>query len=283
MIRPLLPLLSLFLLCSAWVQSPPPPSDEPPNPSASMKLLWATPVVEYDNLFLPSELSDIKAAVLSLHAAFLAQHAGDRPKEKAGRSKLAHTDADRDQVNEEFFEYQRSHPLSDAVLHRVWSRFMHACERFASELSIPLEVQKPFYGPQWCWASVQANTTFHDVHTHPMSAFAGTLYLAVPADAGALSLADPRGPMPPFQYGYRVPPREGTLTLFPATVPHSVLPTPGGEPRVSISCNYPGNWKHYVANSAVLEERGWEEEGGRAFENYGYAQNEKGEMVRMEL
>lgn len=83
---------------------------------------------------------------------------------------------------------------------------------------------------------------------------AGTIYLEVPPDGGALSLSDPRGPMPPFNYAYRILPEAGKFVIFPATVPHAVHSTPGELPRVSISCNHPGDWQKYTTSKTVWGE-----------------------------
>jgi hypothetical protein len=92
------------------------------------------------------------------------------------------------------------------------------------------------------------------VHTHPGAALAGTIYLEIPFDGGALSLSDPRGPMPPFNHAYRILPRTGTFAIFPATVPHAVHSTPGEMPRVSISCNHPGDWTKLTTSKTVWGE-----------------------------
>ena len=71
---------------------------------------------------------------------------------------------------------------------------------------------------------------------------------------------DPRGPLPPFTYAYRILPEAGKLVIFPATVPHSVHATPGDMPRVSISCNHPGDWKKFTTSKTVFGESSWSHE-----------------------
>jgi len=60
--------------------------------------------------------------------------------------------------------------------------------------------------------------------------------------------------MPPFGYAYRIQPEEGKFVIFPATVPHGVHSTPGEMPRVSISCNYPGDWSKFTTGKTVFAE-----------------------------
>jgi len=81
--------------------------------------------------------------------------------------------------------------------------------------------------------------------------------LEVPSDGGALSLMDPRGPLNPFQYSYRILPENGKFAIFPATVPHSVHATPGEMPRVSISCNFPGDWVKFTTSKTVFGSSEW--------------------------
>lgn len=77
----------------------------------------------------------------------------------------------------------------------------------------------------------------------------------VPSDGGALSLNDPRGLLPPFSFAYRILPEAGKFAIFPGTLPHSVHATPGDQPRVSISCNYPGDWRKFTTSKVVFGEK----------------------------
>ena len=36
--------------------------------------------------------------------------------------------------------------------------------------------------------------------------------------------------------------------------------TPGDKPRISISCNYPGDWKKYTTSKVVYAEKNWQHE-----------------------
>jgi predicted 2-oxoglutarate/Fe(II)-dependent dioxygenase YbiX len=53
---------------------------------------------------------------------------------------------------------------------------------------------------------------------------------------------DPRGPLPPFDNRVTIYPKQGDLILFPSWLIHSVSPTPGEEPRISIPFNIEGRW-----------------------------------------
>ena len=67
--------------------------------------------------------------------------------------------------------------------------------------------------------------------------------------------------MPPFQYAYRILPTKGKLVIFPATVPHAVHSTPGELPRISISCNHPGDWVKFTTSKVTWgEETTWSHE-----------------------
>ena len=184
------------------------------------------------------------------------------------------TPNDKDRINEEFFNYQGRNPVNQVTLETVWQAFIFACNKFVEEGNFPpIEYQResptnpgtiewtkeksPRRGRQYCWSSVQFAGTHHDVHTHAGAALAGTLYLEVPPDGGALSLSDPRGPLPPFQYAYRILPEAGKFAIFPGTLPHAVHSTPGEMPRISISCNYPGEWGKYTRSKVIYAESNW--------------------------
>jgi len=72
-----------------------------------------------------------------------------------------------------------------------------------------------------------------------------------------LFLVDSRGPVSPFQWSYRIRPREGNMVIFPATVPHGVHSTMGTEPRVPISRNHPGDWQRFTNSKTVFQESTW--------------------------
>ena len=240
----------------------------------TMRYLWATPVMEYADLFNEEQLCMFAQDVLLSWQTFL--EAGEVARVTSA-TETAWTDTDTDRYNEKFFAWQQASPVPSRTLDTVWAAFVHAAQMYVREADMaPLKYQRPndagtaiewtttarhpqiARGAGYCWGAVQGNATHHDVHTHAGASLAGTLYLSVPGDGGALSLNDPRGPMPPFDVTYRVKPREGNMVLFPATLPHGVLPTHGTQPRISISCNHPGHWQHFTNSKTVFLEKHFE-------------------------
>jgi len=66
--------------------------------------------------------------------------------------------------------------------------------------------------------------------------------------------------LPPFSFAYRILPEAGKFAIFPGTLPHSVHTTPGDQPRVSISCNYPGDWRKFTTSKVVYGEKTFTQE-----------------------
>lgn len=93
------------------------------------------------------------------------------------------------------------------------------------------------------WASVHANGSHHLAHHHQNSLLSGVLYVSVPEGSGDFVAHDPRGQLPPFGRSQHFPPKPGDVLLFPGWLVHSVLPTLGAAPRVSISFNLYGSWE----------------------------------------
>lgn len=247
------------------------------NATGTVRNLWATPVMEYKGLFSSEQLDAFAADVQASYAAFLEERANPLTRRSIKSQAFGtSTPNDKDRINEEFFNYQARHPINQATLETVWQAFVFACSKYIEETGMPpidyqretleggsLEWTKggvPRRGSQYCWGSVQHGGTHHDIHTHPGSALAGTLYLKVPPDGGALTLSDPRGPMPPFNYAYRILPEAGNIVIFPSTLPHGVHSTPGEMPRVSISCNHPGDWQKFATSKTVYGESSWSHE-----------------------
>ena len=100
------------------------------------------------------------------------------------------------------------------------------------------------------WVNVLKPGGTHSGHIHPHSVVSGTVYVAVPPDAGLLKLEDPRLPMmmaaptrrddaaealKPFVYAE---PRAGSLFLWESWLRHEVTPGSAKAERVSISFNY---------------------------------------------
>ncbi len=99
------------------------------------------------------------------------------------------------------------------------------------------------------WVNILEKGGAHSGHIHPHSVISGTLYVAVPKNAGALRLEDPRLPMmmaaptrrdapEPLKPFVTLQPTAGTVYLWESWLRHEVLPHGSKTPRVSISFNY---------------------------------------------
>jgi uncharacterized protein (TIGR02466 family) len=100
------------------------------------------------------------------------------------------------------------------------------------------------------WVNLLRGGSHHSAHIHPHSIISGTLYVEVPAGAGAIRFEDPRLPlmmaaptrakdaaedMRPF---VSIEPRPGLLLLWESWLRHEVLPGTGRGERLSISFNF---------------------------------------------
>ncbi len=100
------------------------------------------------------------------------------------------------------------------------------------------------------WVNILKPGAAHSGHIHPHSVLSGTVYVEVPAGAGALKLEDPRLPLmmaaPPrradapesarsFVY---VTPEAGTVLMWESWLRHEVTPNRAKAERVSLSFNY---------------------------------------------
>ena len=100
------------------------------------------------------------------------------------------------------------------------------------------------------WVNLLRGGIHHSAHIHPHSIISGTLYVEVPAGAGAIRFEDPRLPlmmaaptrakdaaedMRPF---VSLEPRPGLLLLWESWLRHEVLPGTGRGERLSISFNF---------------------------------------------
>lgn len=112
--------------------------------------------------------------------------------------------------------------------------------KFADECAFDLK-QKPRLDSLWV-NSLKAGG-HHAGHIHPHSIISGTLYVEVPARAGAIRFEDPRLPLmmaAPSRADtfVTVQPRAGLLLLWESWLRHEVLPGAGRGERLSISFNF---------------------------------------------
>jgi uncharacterized protein (TIGR02466 family) len=93
------------------------------------------------------------------------------------------------------------------------------------------------------WVNVLEPGGTHSGHIHPHSVISGTVYVAVPAGAGALKIEDPRlplmmaAPQRPGTFVYAEP-KAGTIFLWESWLRHEVPAGTADEERISISFNY---------------------------------------------
>jgi uncharacterized protein (TIGR02466 family) len=100
------------------------------------------------------------------------------------------------------------------------------------------------------WVNLLKSGGHHSGHIHPHSIISGTLYVEVPAGAGAIRFEDPRLPLmmaaPPrakdaaeeLRTFVTVTPRDGLLLMWESWLRHEVLPGTGRGERLSISFNF---------------------------------------------
>lgn len=100
------------------------------------------------------------------------------------------------------------------------------------------------------WVNILKSGGGHSGHIHPHSVVSGTIYVAVPAGAGAIRFEDPRLPLmmaaPVRDEGapealrpfVTVAPSPGTVLLWESWLRHEVLPGTARGERISISFNY---------------------------------------------
>ena len=100
------------------------------------------------------------------------------------------------------------------------------------------------------WVNLLKSGGHHSGHIHPHSIISGTLYVEVPAGAGAIRFEDPRLPLmmaaPPrakdapdeLQPFVSVEPRPGLLLMWESWLRHEVLSGKGRGERLSISFNF---------------------------------------------
>jgi len=99
-----------------------------------------------------------------------------------------------------------------------------------------------------CWANMYKESGVGPYHTHPNNYLSGVYYVDAPENCGQLKFIDPRPqasliapvPVEPTEFNSHslfVDPREGKMVVFPAWLPHMVLPNMSGKIRTSIAFN----------------------------------------------
>jgi uncharacterized protein (TIGR02466 family) len=93
------------------------------------------------------------------------------------------------------------------------------------------------------WVNLLKAGGQHSGHIHPHSVISGTVYVEVPAGAGAIRFEDPRLPLmmaaPQRSEAFvTVAPRAGLLLMWESWLRHEVLSGTGRGERLSISFNF---------------------------------------------
>ena len=131
-------------------------------------------------------------------------------------------------------------PRRDPAFAELAKLLTKHASKFADECAFDLK-QKPRLDSLWV-NSLKAGG-HHAGHIHPHSIISGTLYVEVPARAGAIRFEDPRLPLmmaAPSRADtfVTVQPRAGLLLLWESWLRHEVLPGAGRGERLSISFNF---------------------------------------------
>lgn len=131
-------------------------------------------------------------------------------------------------------------PRRDPAFAELAKLLARHASKFADECAFDLK-QKPRLDSLWV-NSLKAGG-HHAGHIHPHSIISGTLYVEVPAGAGAIRFEDPRLPLmmaAPSRTDtfVTVQPRAGLLLLWESWLRHEVLPGAGRGERLSISFNF---------------------------------------------
>lgn len=99
------------------------------------------------------------------------------------------------------------------------------------------------------WANINPPHAYNQMHTHDTFDLSGVYFVKIPptssAASGALQFLNPsyrHGPfsklfqaMNPPKFTFK--PKEGTMVIFPATMPHWVLPNDEDEDRITLAFN----------------------------------------------
>jgi uncharacterized protein (TIGR02466 family) len=139
-------------------------------------------------------------------------------------------------------------PLRMSVFAELKKKLDRHAARFAEALHFDLRGGKLRLDS--LWVNVLKPGAGHTGHIHPHSVISGTVYLAVPPNASALKLEDPRLPLmmaaPPrrpdapenMQAFVYLSPQVGTVLMWESWLRHEVPPNRARTSRVSVSFNY---------------------------------------------
>lgn len=169
---------------------------------------------------------------------------------------------DAQEVNHFFFKWQTEHDGWSLIGNQPeWELLAGTINGVIDYYLSLLGKDQDFLGARsqdtYYWATVNKQGIGHDAHEHIDSLLSGVYYPKVPANAGQLMFQDPRGTRWPFNRNvFYIQPEEGDIILFPSWLMHTVLPTEGGDARVSIAFNVPGSWEDTtsISRTAAIPE-----------------------------
>lgn len=131
-------------------------------------------------------------------------------------------------------------PRRDPAFAELAKLLTKHASKFAEECAFDLK-RKPRLDS--LWVNLLKAGGHHAGHIHPHSIISGTMYVEVPAGAGAIRFEDPRLPLmmaAPSRADIfvTVQPRDGLLILWESWLRHEVLAGSGRGERLSISFNF---------------------------------------------
>jgi uncharacterized protein (TIGR02466 family) len=105
-----------------------------------------------------------------------------------------------------------------------------------------------------CWININSMNSYNTVHTHPGCDYAGVFYVKIPGSGSQFPLVfcnnNSHTDVHTYsmysqnlrrKYGiyaeFNLEPAEGTMVIFPSSIPHFVEPNESEEDRISIAFN----------------------------------------------
>lgn len=124
-------------------------------------------------------------------------------------------------------------------LDKIWIQIDQTFQNYSKGTPITTEMSNNSMVLQNIWVNVNGPGAFNQVHVHPGSLLSGVLWVKCPEDGGDFYFTDPLE-MNTYCLGpnaQHINPIEGQMLIFPACIPHYVLPNTSEEDRISISFN----------------------------------------------
>lgn len=197
------------------------------DPDQDLNLAFATPIVRVPVLEAQRINPELKAAILQK----------ERDGEEMVRSNRGGWQSKNDLLTWPVPEVK---VLAESIYEAVTQVQTKVCDFKGRQFDLAINA----------WANICREGAYHSRHNHGQSHWSGVYYVEegeTNADwpmSGILEFSDPReraecGAVPGATYGESLclPPRTGTLTIFPGWLYHWVNPYHGASERISISFN----------------------------------------------